>query len=153
DGPGAHAYARDLGVALQLANIIRDVAEDAARGRLYLPLDELAAAGCDPGDVLARRYTPGFRRAAASVAARLRRLVARARARLTDDDRRRLLVPEIWTDVYLALLRELDRKRFDVFAARPYLSRRKKLAIAFARWLAERGRGLVAALPPARSPR
>ncbi|HKA88519.1 MAG TPA: squalene/phytoene synthase family protein [Haliangiales bacterium] len=135
-GPGPTAYARDLGVALQLANIVRDVAEDARRGRLYLPLDELRAAGASAQDVLALRWTPGFRRAAAAEAARVRGLVARARARLDASDRRKLLVPEIWADVYLALLRELERKRFDVFTAHPYLSRRKKLAIACVRWLA-----------------
>jgi phytoene synthase len=135
-GPGPTAYARDLGVALQLANIVRDVAEDARRGRVYLPLEELRAAGATAEDVLALRFTPGFRRAAAAQAARIRGLVARARARLERPDRRKLLVPEIWADVYLALLRELERKRFDVFTAHPYLSRRKKLAIACVRWLA-----------------
>ena len=49
-----------------------------------------------------------------------------------------LLVPEIWADVYLALLRELERKHFDVFSGHPYLSRRKKLAIACLRWAAQR---------------
>jgi phytoene synthase len=135
-GPGPIAYAHDLGIALQLANIVRDVAEDARRGRLYLPLDELRAAGTTAEDVLAQRYTPAFRRAAASQAARIRGLVARARARLTPGDRRKLLVPEIWADVYLALLRELERKHFDVFTEHPYLSRRKKLAIACLRWAA-----------------
>ena len=135
--PGAHAYAHHLGVALQLANIVRDVDEDAARGRVYLPADVLAAAGARADDLLARRYTPGFARAAATVAARARALVDEARAGLVPDERRRLLVPEIWADVYLALLRELEAHRFDVFANshRPYLRRRKKLAIACVRWM------------------
>jgi len=136
-GPGARAYARDLGVALQLANIVRDVDEDAALGRLYLPLDALAGAGCRPEDVLARRYSPAFARVEALLAARVRDLVARARAHLGPGERIALLVPEIWADVYLALLRELERHRFDVFAHRPYLKRRKKLAIALFRWLRE----------------
>jgi phytoene/squalene synthetase len=61
-------------------------------------------------------------------------LVLRARERLEPSERRALLVPEIWADVYLALLRELERKHFDVFSGHPYLSRRKKLAIACVRW-------------------
>jgi phytoene synthase len=135
DGPAARAYALDLGVALQLANIVRDVDEDAARGRLYLPADLLADAGLDADAVLARRWSPAFARVSARLAARVRELVDRGRAHLGPEDRARLVVPEIWADVYLALLRELERHRFDVFTRRPYLSRRKKLAIALVRWL------------------
>lgn len=135
--PHAEAYAEGLGVALQLANIVRDVDEDAARGRLYLPLDVLAAAGAYPEDVLARRYSAAFARAEAALTARIRELVDAARAALEGDERRRLLVPEIWADVYLALLRELERHRFDVFAHRPYLRRRTKLAIACLRFVKE----------------
>ncbi len=147
-GPAARAYARDLGVALQLANIVRDVDEDAARGRLYLPADALASAGCDPDDVLARRWTPGFARVAARLAARVRELVESARAHVGPEDRAKLLVPEIWADVYLALLRELERHRFDVFAHKPYLRRRKKLAIAVVRWLREEPSHLAARFFP-----
>jgi phytoene synthase len=147
-GPAAHAYARDLGVALQLANIVRDVAEDAARGRVYLPDDALAAAGLSADDILERRYSPAFARAAARMAARVRELVERARAHLDPGTRRSLLVPEIWADVYLALLRELERHRFDVFTERPYLGRRKKLAIACLRWLRDEPGHLRARLFP-----
>jgi len=135
EGPAARAYARDLGVALQLANIVRDVDEDAARGRLYLPADALAAAGLGAEEVLARRWSPAFARVAARMAARVRELVEDARAHLGPEERDKLLVPEIWADVYLALLRELERHRFDVFAHKPYLRRRKKLAIALVRYL------------------
>ena len=145
--PAARAYARDLGVALQLANIVRDVDEDAARGRLYLPRDALDAAGCRPEDVLARRYTVAFAR----VEARLAAAVESARAHLGPADRTALLVPEIWADVYLALLRELDKQRFDVFAHRAYLRRRKKVAIAVLRWLREERRHLRARLLPRRA--
>ncbi len=144
----ALAYARDLGVALQLANILRDVAEDAGRGRLYLPLDTLAAAGASAEDVLARNYTPAYAAAAADLAGRARALVAAARARLSEDERHRLLVPEIWGDVYLALLDELERMRFDVFTRPPYLRRRRKLAIAALRWLKQEPRHMAARLFP-----
>jgi phytoene synthase len=152
---GAHAYAHHLGVALQLANIVRDVDEDAARGRVYLPADVLAAAGATRDDILARRYTPAFARAAAAVTARARALVDEARAGLSADERRHLLVPEIWADVYLALLRELENHRFDVFsgAHRPYLKRRKKLAVACLRWMVNlpdhTPRSLARLFPPA----
>jgi 15-cis-phytoene synthase len=146
-GAGPRAYAHDLGVALQLANTVRDVDEDAGRGRLYLPLDLLARHGAKPGEILARRYSPAFARVEAALAARVRALVASARAHLGPEDRQRLLVPEIWADVYLALLRELELHRFDVFAHRPYLRRRKKLAIACLRWL-EQERDRIFPAPP-----
>src|SRR4030095_4819624 len=60
--PGATDYARDLGIAFQLTNILRDVAEDAGRGRLYLPLEDLAAFGVDEAELMAGRRTPGLAR-------------------------------------------------------------------------------------------
>ena len=54
-------HAVDLGIAMQLTNILRDVGEDARRGRLYLPLDELAAFGCDPEAILSGRPSGRFR--------------------------------------------------------------------------------------------
>jgi phytoene/squalene synthetase len=72
---------------------------------------------------------------------RARQLIADARAGLDYESRRRLLVPEIWADVYLSLLDRLEAARFDVFERRPYLPRRRKLALAVRRW--------AAYLPPA----
>ncbi len=138
-GAAAQTYARELGIALQLANIVRDVADDARTGRLYLPLDRLAAAGCTPESVLAGRYSPAFAEVATGLDRNARELVIRARARLGAAERRALLVPEIWGDVYLALLGELAGARYDVFGRRPRLSRRKKLLLAARRFLADEG--------------
>jgi 15-cis-phytoene synthase len=132
DTPTARAYARELGIALQLANILRDVAEDAALGRVYLPLDELEGS---VDELLAGRLP---RATAQRQADRVRQKVAAARAHLTPGDEVRLVVPEIWADVYLALVDELERIDFDVFRRRAYLRRRTKLALAARRWL--RGR-------------
>jgi len=121
----ARSYALDVGVALQLANIVRDMAEDAARGRVYLP-------GA-PADCLAGQWSPTVEEAARTLAARARTLTGRARQGLTAGERVRLLVPEIWADVYLALLDELERVRFDVWTRRPYLRRRRKVLLALRR--------------------
>lgn len=137
-GAAAERYGHDVGIALQLANILRDIAEDADRGRIYLPADELAAEGVDAGDVLRKRMSPGLERVCRRQADRARSLIRSARAGLPPDLRRRLLVPEIWADVYLALLDELERVGFDVFCQRPYLHRRRKLALALRRWAVER---------------
>lgn len=127
------AYGRDVAVALQLANILRDVAEDAERGVVYLPESRLRAAGVGIDEVLAGHWSPGLTAVAGALAGHARDLVARARARLPEADRRRLLVPEIWADVYLELLDELEQVGFDVFGHKPYLHRRRKLLIALRR--------------------
>ncbi len=126
-------YGRDVAVALQLANILRDVAEDAQRGVVYLPESQLRAAGVTVEEVLAGQWSPGLTAVAGALAGHARDLVAHARARLPDVDRPRLLVPEIWADVYLELLDELEQVGFDVFDHRPYLHRRRKLLIALRR--------------------
>ena len=144
---GAQEYARHLGVALQLANILRDVADDARTGRVYLPADELGAAGSSPEELLALRPSPGFVTCARLQAGRVRALVARARSYLDDEADHRLVVPEIWADVYLAQVDELERIDFDVFQRRPYLRRRTKLALAARRWLRGRARSVFSAAP------
>jgi phytoene synthase len=134
----AERYGRDVGIGLQIANILRDIAEDADRGRIYLPGDELAEAGVAAEDVLGKRMSPGLRRVCARQARRARALIAGARAQLDPATRRKLLVPEIWADVYLALLDELEQAGFDVFCRPPYLHRRRKLVLALRRWATER---------------
>jgi phytoene synthase len=139
----SHAYARDMGVALQLCNILRDVDEDARRGHLYLPLDELKDAGLRPDDVLARRPSPGLAVVCTRLASRARQLVASARAHLVDlppHELAALTVPEIWADVYLALLDELAAVGHDPLAGALRLPRRRKLRIAMARWVRAGGR-------------
>jgi phytoene synthase len=134
DSPTTRRYARDVAIAIQLANILRDVHEDATRGVVYLPADALAAEAVTPGDLVAGTWSPGFGRVCAELAARARVLAARGRAELAGSRvRQRLLVPEIWVDVYLELLDELEAARFDVFRHKPYLRRRRKLGIALRR--------------------
>ncbi len=134
-GPAAERYAHDVGVAMQVANIIRDVADDAARGRVYLPADELAAAGVSDAALYGRRSSSGLARVCRHQAERARALIARARAQLDPHSRRQLLVPEIWADVYLALLDQLERSDFDVFRPDAHLHRRRKLVVALRRWV------------------
>jgi 15-cis-phytoene synthase len=133
-GPAAERYARDVGVALQLVNILRDVREDARAGRVYLPRRELEAAGASPDALLRGQMSPGVADVCRDLAARARRLIAGARAELDRDLRRDLAVPEIWADVYLAQLRELERNEFDASGRRSRLRRHHKLALALRRY-------------------
>ncbi len=123
-------YAWDVAIGLQLANVLRDVADDAKRGHIYLPQNALRAANVSDEDVMNGRWSPGFAEVCADICSHARDLIAGARELLPATSRRTLLVPEIWADVYLALLDELERIDFDVFTRKPYLRRRTKLRIA-----------------------
>ncbi len=134
-------YATDLGVALQLTNILRDVAVDYRRGRLYLPLADLAAAGCGEEDV--RRevehagsgvQSPQVRAALERQAARAREYFARATASLPERDARRFLAAEIMHGVYFELLQRIERADFDVFSRLVRVERPAQAIIAARTW-------------------
>jgi phytoene synthase len=123
-------YAIDLGIALQLTNILRDVAEDASRGRIYLPSDELREFGVTEADLQGGRRTPAFVRMMQFQAARARSHYLRARAALSTYERSKLVIAEIMGDIYYALLEQIEAREFDVFGAKTTVSRRDKMRIA-----------------------
>jgi phytoene synthase len=123
-------YAIDLGLALQLTNILRDVAEDARRGRVYLPADELEAHGVTVEDLVSGRRTEGLLRLLRFQAERARRHYAQAHAALSTYERSRLVIAEIMGDIYFRLLEEIEARDFDVFGAKATVPRAEKMAIA-----------------------
>ena len=122
--PACRHYAICLGKALQLTNILRDVRSDAQRGRLYLPLSELARFGLAPEEILRLEYSPRFVELANSVAQRARLFYRLARETLPAADRRSMVAAELMGSIYWRLLRKLERRRFDVFG--PELTRLNK---------------------------
>jgi|SRR5579871_698070 len=132
----ARDYAIDLGIALQLTNILRDLDEDAARGRLYLPLEDLLAFGVDEADLLAGRRTPAIARLLRFEAQRARAHYLRARAAIGDGERRHLVVAEIMGDIYYALLCDLEKRNFP--SVRATLPAAAKIRIALTRFLGAR---------------
>ena len=119
--PACRDYAIALGQALQLTNILRDVRADAQRGRIYLPLSELARFQVSPEEILRLQYSPRFSDLAASVAQRARHFYQLARETLPAADRRSMVAAELMGSVYWRLLRKLERRRFNVFG--PELTR------------------------------
>jgi phytoene synthase len=117
--PACRDYAIHLGKALQLTNILRDVRSDAERGRIYLPLSELARFQVPAEEILRLEYSPRFRDLAAAVAARARHFYQLAQVTLPDVDRRSMVAAELMGSVYWRLLRELERRQFDVFGPKP----------------------------------
>jgi phytoene synthase len=124
-------YAVDLGLALQLTNILRDVAEDAQRGRIYIPLDELATFGVTEQDLDSGVRTPNLVQLMRYQGARARSHYLRARAAIGEFERRRLVIAEIMGDIYYRLLCAIEARDYDVFGAKATVPRREKMAIAF----------------------
>jgi phytoene synthase len=122
--PACREYAVCLGKALQLTNILRDVRSDAQRGRIYLPLSELARFKVTPEEILRLEYSPRFFELANSVAQRARHFYRLARETLPAADRRSMVAAELMGSVYWRLLCKLERRRFDVFG--PELTRLNK---------------------------
>ncbi len=126
--PQAEKLAEELGVAFQLTNIIRDVKEDAALGRVYLPEEDLARFGLTPGDVAARN--------AEQVRPVLQELGRRARDFYASGDKLLEMIeedsqPALWVlqSIYRRLLQKIADRNFDVFTQRVQLTTREKLAI------------------------
>ena len=137
----AEQYATDLGVALQLTNIVRDVPVDLKQGRLYLPLEDLRAHGCSEADLRAEMASAGGGVRSQAVKALLRHQAMRARdyyaraARaLPRRERTRLVAAEIMGAIYRALLRRIERDDFDVFSRVVRVPRPRRAAIAAATW-------------------
>jgi phytoene synthase len=122
-------YAETLGTALQLTNIIRDVREDAERGRVYLPLDELQRYGIDPAAV----STAGepLQELLAFQAGRARDYYRRAIAALPDEDRYAQRSGLVMAAIYQTLLREIEADGFRVVQRRLQLTPLRKLWIAW----------------------
>jgi phytoene synthase len=131
----ARDYALNLGVALQLTNILRDIPDDLARGRVYLPLEDLQAHGCRIADLEAGAVSDPVRRLLAFECARAREFYQRAIDARPAEDRRRLVAAEIMRAVYFATLRRIERNGYDVFKGRVRLSRPRQAAIALKQWI------------------
>ena len=134
--PRTREYAIELGLALQLTNILRDVAADAARDRIYLPLEDLAQFGVSEEEILdgARDgrapSRPHLTRLLAFEAERARGHYAAAAARLPEEDRRSMLAPEIMGAIYRAILEELARRGYPVGGPRVQLGKAHRAWIA-----------------------
>jgi phytoene synthase len=129
--PATRQYARDLGIAFQLTNIIRDVGEDARRGRIYLPQDELARHGVTQTSLLKRETTKGMSALMADQVARARQWHQQALAELPPEDRRAQRPGLIMAAIYRALLDEIERDGYAVLDHRVALTPLRKLWIAW----------------------
>jgi len=128
--PETRDYARDLGIAFQLTNIVRDVGEDARRGRIYLPQEDLARFGVQASDVMKARATPAFAELMAFEVDRTRAWYERALGKLPARDRRAQRAGLAMAAIYRTLLDEIARDGYRVLDRRIALTPLRKLWIA-----------------------
>ena len=128
-------YAHDLGMAFQLTNIIRDVGEDARRGRVYLPIDELQRFDVPVADILNARHSDNFRRLMEFQIERAEQYYTQAMAALPDIDRKAQRPGLVMAAIYRTLLEEIKRDGCQVLAQRTSLTPIRKLWIAWRTWI------------------
>ena len=136
--PRAREYAINLGLALQLTNIIRDVTADLRRGRIYLPTEDLERFGVSEADLERGAVTPPVRALLKFECDRARDYYRAAARAVPETDRRSLVAAEIMGGIYFEILRRIERRGYDVFTRRVRVPRPYRAALALRIWL--RGR-------------
>jgi phytoene synthase len=129
-------YAKNLGIAFQLTNIIRDVGEDARKNRVYLPVEDLQRFGVPAADILQAKETPAFRSLMEFQAERARGFYQSAMSALPPEDRRAQRPGLIMAAIYRTLLDEIQRGGFHVLTQRTSLTPLRKFWIAWRTWVA-----------------
>jgi phytoene synthase len=133
--PSTLQYAEKLGLAFQLTNIIRDVGEDARKGRIYLPVSELQQFQVTAADILNRRYSENFLALMKFQSQRARAAYEEAFALLAPEDRKAQRPGLIMAAIYHALLEEIERDNFQVLHQRISLTPIRKLWLAWKTWV------------------
>jgi phytoene synthase len=133
--PRARQFAIDMGIGLQIVNIMRDVREDAARGRVYFPADELAQFGLTADDILAGVGDARFRALMRFQGDRARRYFRSGRRLLYLLDLRSRMCVNVLQGVYFELLRRIEKRDYDVLSERVAISTPGKLALIGRLWV------------------
>jgi 15-cis-phytoene synthase len=132
--PAARDYAINLGMALQLTNIVRDVGSDLTRGRIYLPQEDLQRFGVSDHELATGRVTDAVRALLAFQCARAREYFVRAARVLPQNEARRLVAAQIMGAIYAEILRRVERNGYDVFSETIRVPGRVRAWIALTTW-------------------
>jgi phytoene synthase len=128
-------YAVNLGLALQLTNILRDLKEDTARGRIYIPIEDLERFGYTERELRDNLYNAPFIELMKFEHSRARTYFAKAAGSLPEMDRHSMFAAEIMGTIYKELLDQMPAVQFDVFRNRLTVSKSRRLQIALSIWL------------------
>ncbi len=129
-------YAKSLGIAFQLTNIIRDVGEDARKNRIYLPMEDLKRFGVSAAEILNGRQTPQFEQLLKFETERAKGYYQSAFSALPAEDRRAQRPGLIMAAIYRTLLEEIERDGFRVLKHRTSLTPLRKFWLAWKTWIA-----------------
>ena len=139
--PRASEYAINLGMAFQLTNILRDLGSDADRGRIYLPLEDLARFKYSEDELLKKTYSPAFIELMQHECARTRQFYEKAHevfVSLSPEDQRTLTVAEIMRNMYARILSRIEDSRYRVFGPRISMPPAYRFVLAAGVWLRSR---------------
>lgn len=131
---GAKEYAINLGIALQLTNILRDINVDAKKGRIYLPLEDLERFGYSEEELLAGTYNQKFVQLMKFECERARSYFKLALENLSEEDKPLFLAAQIMEAIYFRLLLDIERAQYNVFDKRIRLSNLTKFFITIEVW-------------------
>lgn len=142
EDPKTLVYAEKLGLAFQMTNIIRDVGDDARRGRIYIPVNDMQQFEVKASDILNGEYSDRFSALMKFQTDRARTLYREAMENLPESDRRAQRPGLMMAAIYYALLDEIERDNWQVLHQRISLTPVRKLWLAWKVWVGG-GRGLV----------
>jgi phytoene synthase len=134
----AREHAIHQGIAFQLTNILRDIKSDAARGRIYLPQEDLKQFGYSEQELLASTYNPAFVELMRFECQRARDYYQKARELLPSRDRHSMVASEIMGEIYYRILQEIERSGYNVFEKKISLPRYTRLGLALKIWVSNR---------------
>jgi phytoene synthase len=133
--PRTRDYAVNLGKALQLVNILRDIQRDAERGRIYIPQEDLDRFGVRPAELLASTYNDPFIEMMQFECDRARHYFDLARQILPPEDQPSMKAAEIMASIYWGILKRIQKRRYNVFGTRVRIPRPLKLWTALTVYL------------------
>ncbi len=133
--PRTRDYAVNLGKALQLVNILRDIQRDAQRGRIYIPREDLERFAVRPGELMAGTYNGPFIELMQFECDRARHYFDLARQMLPLEDRSAMKTAEIMASIYWGILKRIQKRCYNVFGKRVRVPRPLKLWTAFTVYL------------------
>lgn len=128
-------YAINLGYALQLTNILRDVKHDKDRGYIYLPQSDLERFGITEADIMEEKYNDNFIEMMRFQTGRAREYFHKARTYLRPDEKPTIIAAEIMDSIYYRLLEKIELSEYDVFRRRIRVSPLHKFIITMKHWL------------------
>lgn len=136
--PVIREHALHQGIAFQLTNILRDIKSDAARGRIYLPLEDLKHFGYSEGELLSSTYNQAFMDLMRFECQRARDYYQKAHKQLARKDRSTMVASEIMGGIYYRILQEIEQSEYNVFERKISLPRYTKAGLALKIWLSNR---------------